>query len=466
MTGPSFAAPRSDRTVHADLPARPIIGRALGVLDALIADPGIAERDRSALERLAAHRRRIGDRPSTRAEIAASFGLDRAAGRRALARLARADIHHPDIGALFAFTRPDARRRKRRARSVTVPPDTLPAALKEDLAGLRASRLEASMRRHGPWDPVRDMEEALCKLCLAARRAGMSETFCQEAIGASIAWHVERKCRAISILAHLVILDRFARWTGRSVNLRTEMRYWRRAAHLEGKTKEAVLAATGLTRDRLLERARSLRRAAQEESDPFVARMLRQQAALVALSSEVPLRRRDAAALRIGLSLIRTPAGWRIDLITRKEDVRIARVLDDPVREFLDDAVLLGASTDRLEALYAGAIGRHMFTRPDGEALTPAAVTRLYQLALGTGGHIARTLIYNAFAATPEGEAEAASRCGHKGFGGSRAYLSDDGRRARSVAAIKRYQHALRQAGFLISPVTAGEGGSATTKPS
>ena len=434
-----------------------IVGSALGVLGVLLSDCALAQADRDALERLAALRRGIGDRPSTRDEVATAFRGDRAAARRALEILSRTDLHHPDLAALFAFARAEARRRKPRLRAVTIPPEALPASLKADLAALAADPRRATRRADALWDPVDEMERALCMLCRAAQRAGLPERFDDDAIGASIVWHIERGCSARSILAHLVILDRFARSTGRSFGLRGELRYWRSAASLERKKKEDVIEASGLTPDGLRERAAELQRAAEAEADPFVARMLWQQAALVALSSEIPLRRSDIVVLRLGLELACDAAGWRIDLVTRKEGVRIAARLDKRIAPFLDGAVLLGAVAHRFDALYDDRIGAPMFTTLDGAALTPNAVTRLYRLAIGTGGHLARTLIYDACAATPAGEAEAAARCGHKGFGGSRAYLSDAGRRTRSAAAINRYQKALRQIGFGRSRIAGGD---------
>ncbi len=154
----------------------------------------------------------------------------------------------------------------------------------------------------------------------------------------------------------------------------------------------------------LLVKAEQMLAAAVNEKHPQMRHALRNRAAAIALGCAVPARPQDVHAHHIlGKGIFFEPGrgAYRMSYTAQKTRTTTGVAINIPLRpywnKFLDALVLQDQDPRYLGQLRAKAIAdqRHLYVQYDG---TPAAYpwySRMWEIVAKTGGHIARTLVYD-----------------------------------------------------------------------
>jgi hypothetical protein len=423
-------------------PAR--IGR-LGpraALEAVLAATPVTSPAWSALEALATLRCRIGDRPAHATEIARALAGNRSLALHAVNALAAWDLNHPDLAPIALLAVGSPRAPAVRERHVTVRPETLPQALRDDLAALRAPGPDRFFV--GPAVTLlNEIERELCGLCWAAHEKGIEPGFHDAAIDAYFRSLVQRNLRPQTILNALHRLHFFARATGRAFRQSSEIPFWTRRNSRTRKTKYDKLDRLGLTRADLLCGASEALERALSDLTPFERVDAFNQAAFFALQHEFPARRLDTSRLRLGVSALRLHAAWQFDFVISKTGEPITVTLPERVTALLDSAVLRDGDPARLDVLYRRLHGAPLLRHLDGAPVSKETLSWWFHRQFGIGPHIARTLIYDDLASERGGVVKAARLCGHVSADSAEEYLSPAGWRALSRRGHERFMQLL-----------------------
>ncbi len=125
------------------------------------------------------------------------------------------------------------------------------------------------------------------------------------------------------------------------------------------------------------------------------ARRLRNEAAVIALWSFLPLRLADSALLW-GEDICWDDDAYRVSIVTQKADVPLSGRLHARLIPFLDALLLEGVSVEYLEEMRARAETQRLplLRRHDGQPLAHDYPSTVWRKHFGTGAHIARTRIH------------------------------------------------------------------------
>jgi hypothetical protein len=288
----------------------------------------------------------------------------------------------------------------------------LPAKWRKTLERIRANELFAP-------STVKSMEEVLRSYAGSLRDAGMPFDITVEGLRAHERQLTDRKGRPATLSTHTQRLCQFARHHGVADAIREDLR--RHHRHLRRNLGRVVplkearyaalpsLAETWSLANLLLADARNA-----PHRGP--ARRLRNEAAVVALWSFLPLRLADSI-LRWGEDICWKEDAYRVSIVTQKADVPLAGPLHARLTPFLDALLLEGVSVEYLEEMRARAKTQRLplLRRHDGLPLAHDYPSTVWRKHFETGAHIARTRIHTELGKLgPVGVESALALCAQK----------------------------------------------------
>ena len=209
----------------------------------------------------------------------------------------------------------------------------------------------------------------------------------------------QRRRRPAGLSLQLRLLRRFLDYRGEQPKLRKKLGrlaadYTRRGSRQRKRKHEWLLqhptdigTIWDLAED-LLARSRAAPAGSRTK-----ARLARE-AAVLAISTNMPLRCGDLHRLRIGHELARDAEGWRAELATQKTggDYEMPALWPETT-PFLDELLILEAPGGDLWRGYDARIGTPIFSRDGGvTALSAEWVSDVFYAHVGTGQHIIRSL--------------------------------------------------------------------------
>ena len=182
---------------------------------------------------------------------------------------------------------------------------------------------------------------------------------------------------------------------------------------LEGRQEALKIAkarAAG-TLHGLLQEAEEMLAKAAHEKHPQMRHALRNRAAAIALGCAVPARPEDVRAhhiLGVGVTFDSGRGAYRFRYWPTKTKGAKPRPLNIPLRptwnKFIDALILQDQDPSYLGALRAKVMSEHrsLYVQYDGAAAAYPWYSRMWRIVAKTGGHIARTLVYDEGAAVGE----------------------------------------------------------------
>ena len=300
-------------------------------------------------------------------------------------------------------------------RRVSVPVEELPAEWQKTLRHLHfAGQFSTSI--------LDRMERRLGMFAWSAQEAGcpidLSDTPALQALYADMRARSAAKNDGVPRWAYLRGTWEELRRFGRAHGLPQEVwdkltKSYDELVRLEGRQEALKIAkarAAGTLHGLLREAEEMLAKAAHEKH-PQMRHALRNRAAAIALGCAVPARPEDVRAhhiLGVGVTFEPGRGAYRIRYRPTKTKNVGSRPLNIPLRptwnKFIDGLILQDQDPSYLGALRARAMSelRPLYVQYDG---TPAAYpwySRMWRIVAKTGGHIARTLVYDEGAAVGE----------------------------------------------------------------
>lgn len=293
-------------------------------------------------------------------------------------------------------------------RHVSIQPEDLPPAVKKTIQrmadGLPANGVQAPSR-----EIVKRLRDKLCQLASTLEDHDREFEFTTETIDI-FQRALRDRCengtdgvRWATIRATIEELNRYARYTGAPDELKADLA--ERLNWLEAKErcqrslKLETLARSGHTTDSVLDIADALRAHAAVEDDEKKRHRLRNEAAVLAIYTNVPLRN-SSAYLVFGKNLHWEGEKWVIRMMIRKtrraKPIPFVAPIDPYFGAFLD-AVLLGdAPSDDLVALRTAALGnkRPLFMQINGKPFKPSYIPRTYKELTGVSLTSARAMVH------------------------------------------------------------------------
>ncbi|MDF2233201.1 hypothetical protein P2H44_11620 [Albimonas sp. CAU 1670] len=287
--------------------------------------------------------------------------------------------------------------KERPGRSVSVPPEDLPPAWRKILDGLALGESVVDMAPPAP-SIVKRMDQKLRQLIWSARKAGLPDEL---SVATARAYYTDLQARGLrpaTLRASFEELCRFARHAAMSPDLIEALQ---RTYNTLGKDerltpalKHGKVHAIGTTVD-VIVKAEALLREAQATQPRRSRRTLENAAAALALFALAPVRLADTA-LHFGRQLRWDAEGWSLSMHLSKGKNAYGLRFDRRVDPYIDTLILRGADPAWLDDLRDDCLARQraLFLTPAGTPAGPGYVSDLWRRHLGTGEHIARTLIH------------------------------------------------------------------------
>ena len=416
--------------------------------DSLIGDPGLEAAslaDLRALDTFLAHleAEQIGSiLELTKRHFLAYDSGYRSVGRLRALKQAMARVFPGNI-ALLALTDAirekeadyDAQRRPpkggQRRLNKSVPEAELPAAWRAAL-----SDMAAGFDRNGELPPAPAMMKThvmkLRQLLCSARKAGLDDALSVATVRSYARDMRDRELAAATLRASFSALLKFARYTSADaavIALLAELHnIYEAKARTAPKKKYERLHETGYSPAALINLAKSLLDETPSLPTTREQHGQRNRAAAIALFSVMTVRLADTR-LAFGESIAWQDDGYLVDLSLSKTGEQWTALLDERLTPFIDALILRGCDPAWLPHMRkeCHARKRPLFVTSSGEPVAYNYVSDAWRAELGTGEHIARTVIHT-FLGIELGLAGidmAKAACGQRADGIEKEYQGD-----------------------------------------
>ena len=307
----------------------------------------------------------------------------------------------------FAGISREPRRANRRVKSV--PEAELPEAWRRHLAEIDASRRVGDIAM---VDDIYDrMKRKLCEYCRYVRAENLEDDLTLDGLRAFFIYETTREttrgapARPATIVNTFTDLRRFMQLTGVYPHALVEeigklLEKLRDRADVVTARKYAALAR--IDPATIFPEAEAILAGAGKFRNPAQRHMQRNRALALALPPLTPLRR-EWHGLAFGRDLVWSDGRYRFrDYALRKRRHQPGREsypgsVHPSVAHFVDAVLLQDEDPKYLDDLRACAEEQcwQLFMHPDGASVSPNYVSTVWSSKLGTGAHIARTIVYD-----------------------------------------------------------------------
>lgn len=292
--------------------------------------------------------------------------------------------------------------KKVRLATKSVPEHELPVAWQKALADMRLGI--GSLRDRAPAPTITEtIAMKLRQLAKSASDRNLPVELSLEAIAALHADMNSRGVKSATKRATASALERFARYTGAPQEIQAELARVTtshdKKAKAETKRKEVVLASVDVSASTVLAKAKELLASASSFTNPRDALARKKEAFCLAFFMLLPLRLTDTG-LVFGRNLIWDGTGWEIVVRTSKTGEDQSCRVDPYLTPYIDALVLNGLDPAYLDAAREDCLSmqRDVLIKRSGQPMHYGYVSTVWWKYFGTGEHIARTEVHEAFA--------------------------------------------------------------------
>ena len=344
---------------------------------------------------------------------------------------------HPSVltleDAIRALGKKPARKTSngRRRLSKSVHFDNLPLSWREAF-----DDMDAGFDRNGQLPPVTGMiathKMKLRQLLCSARTAGLPDELSVETVRAYARDLRSRELAPATLRASFVAVQKFARYIAtddETLELLADLtRVYETKAHNAKSKKFEHLQNTGYSPVELVKQAHEILSGVAMIHSPRSKQERRNRAAALALFSVMPVRLADTRFV-FGETIFWTGEHYTVETVLSKSGYPWTTDIDPRLNVFIDALILRGCDPIWLEQMREECLAdkRALFITMTGEPVAYGYVSDRWRAAVGTGEHIARTILHTFLGIElgQEGTDMAMAANGQRHHGTAKAYQDD-----------------------------------------
>lgn len=296
--------------------------------------------------------------------------------------------------------------------------------------------MDAGYDRNGELPPAEGMQSThimkMRQLLCSAREASLPDELSPETVRAYARALLARNLAAATLRASFSAVLKVSRYIAAdatTIALLAELcRIYETKANNSQKQKYAKLQQTGYSPVAIFDHASRLLDGVLPTMSPLEQQAQRNRAAALAIFAVLPIRLTDTR-LVFGQTLLWKNGTYVIDTRLSKNKKAWSTDLEPEFNLFIDALILRGCDPIWLDPMREGCLvqQRPLFITTSGDAVAYNYVSDAWRRELGTGEHIARTILHT-FLGIELGLAGvdmAKAACGQRGYGIEREYQDD-----------------------------------------
>lgn len=306
-----------------------------------------------------------------------------------------------------------------RARKFSLFPEDLPQVCKDALTQMELGISGVNIAAPAP-SFIKTTRTKLCEFAKSCEHRALPAAITIDALISHerALYTRERSLSSRTICSSLRQIRNFARYIGTSdevyEHLAKRLRFWEnKVTHTPALKEEKALGLPSYAQ--IFEMVFDFL-GSSDEGDLIERQRSRNYAVAVALMCAFPLRLADTQ-LRFGHEILWDGRRYSFDIVTSKNGAKFQPVLQPAFGFFIDLLVLQGADSKHLIEMRAETFReqRHLFVDYASRPLHPGYVSYAWRQVLGTGSHIARSLVHDRLADLGQDGVELAmAACTHR----------------------------------------------------
>lgn len=296
--------------------------------------------------------------------------------------------------------------------------------------------MDAGYDRNGELPPAKGMQSThimkMRQLLCSAREASLPDELSPETVRAYARALLARGLAAATLRASFSAVLKVSRYIGSdatTIALLAELcRIYETKANGSQKQKYAKLQQTGYSPVAIFDHAFRLLGGVLPTMSPLEQQAQRNRAAALAIFAVLPIRLTDTRLI-FGQTLLWKNGTYVIDTKLSKNKEAWSTDLEPEFNPFIDALILRGCDPIWLDQMREDCIfqRRSLFITTSGDAVGYNYVSDAWRRELGTGEHIARTILHTFLGIELDlaGVDMAKAACGQRGYGIQKEYQDD-----------------------------------------